>query len=259
VRTRAWWTLAIGLAWGCEEPGAWAPRKEGETRCNGESLQRWSSGFWSTVQSCSYQCAPSGCPIIEGRCFIDPTSCEPEATRERYAVIIDDSVAFANARGLGGSAPCTIAPGPLFAHGADIDAVGLFRGDALLGYFDVVDYREGGVCTGLRANTMTDERTAIGAPDARVDGGFVSLGGGYLTGEFDNQIRVLEGDVLVIYEAGKLCVPDGRCEGLSEDYEVFVAEDLDCVNVGNGYPYATCAVAVGGVSRGETRIEVPAF
>ena len=154
---------------------------------------------------------------------------------------------------------CSVASGPMFAHGADIDAVGLFRGDELLRYLDAVDYREGGLCGSERANTMTDATRARGAPDARVDSGFVSLGGGYLIGEFEPRTELVAGDVVVVYEVGRLCGPDRRCDGRNEGYEVFLAKDLDCANVGNGYPYPPCAVAVGEGLMGEGRIEVPAF
>lgn len=187
-----------------------------------------------------------------------------EVTPPTYkAVIIDDSQIFPTHRTVG-TDPCATASGPLFAHGADIDAVGLFTVSGatatLLGYLDgdAIDYKEGGLCPN-KQNTMIDESQAAGAPNAKIDEGFVSLGGGYLTGEFTGSPSIQVGDQITVFEVGKKCGTNTNCGGTDEGYEVFVAEDIDCVNVGNGYPYSTCAVRLSDEAKGETDIPVSGF
>lgn len=218
---RGWAGIALGVVsgacWGCDDLGADVPR-EGARRCNGDIAQAWTDGAWSALERCSYGC------FGQGYCVSDPPTGpplvpEPEPGEPAFfAVIIDDSQVFGQA-GAMEAERCLVASGPIFAHGADIDAVGLFRGDELLGYLDTVDYREGGLCGSERANTMTDATQAKGAPDARVDSGFVSLGGGYLIGEFEPRTEFVAGDVVVVYEVGRLCGPDRRCDGRNEGYE----------------------------------------
>jgi hypothetical protein len=215
----------------------------GERRCNLGRPQACNNGSWFNEAACQ------GLDVCEdGACVLRPF----------YAVIVDDSMIFPNHR-TAGTDPCATASAPLYGHGADIDAVGIFDGTMLLGYFDVVDYQEGGICTGTRANTMTDGTQAKGAPDGKIDRGFVSLGGGFVTGEFDAQVRILSGYTIVVYEVGKKCGGNTSCGGVDEGYEVFLAEDLDCVNVGVGHPYTTCAVQLSERSAGEASIPVPAF
>jgi hypothetical protein len=199
------------------------------------------------AQSCSY--------CSGGECVADGPGWNE---RPRFAVILDDSRVFASHRSDGGD-PCATASAPLYAHGADIDAIGLFDGATLVGYLDVVDYQEGGICTGTRANTMTDGTQAKGAPDGKIDRGFVSLGGGFLTGEFDNSAFIQTGYTIVVYEVGKKCGTNTSCGGVDEGYEVFVASDLDCVNAGDGYPYSTCGLSLSDTAKGEASIPVPAF
>lgn len=174
------------------------------------------------------------------------------------AVIVDDSQIFPTHRSDGGN-PCATAASPLNAHGADIDAVGLFNDGSLIGYLgDAIDYKEGGLCPN-KESTMMDPNEAAGAPNAKIDEGFVSLGGGYLTGEFAGAPVIQVGDVITVYEVGKKCGTNTSCGGVDEGYEVFVAEDIDCVNVGAGYPYATCAVKLSDTAKGETDIPVTGF
>lgn len=219
---------------------------DGSRRCFGAESQVFQDGEWVMVYRCLGGCTGAGeCPEL------------PTPPVAYYAVIVDDSRVFASHRGDDGD-PCETAVAPLYAHGADIDAVGLFRGDDLLGYFQLVDYVEGGVCEGARANTMTDRTRAVGAPDAQVDRGFVSLGGGSLIGEFDFQARILSGDTVVVYEVGTRCGTDEACGGVDEGYEVFVARDLDCVNLG-GYPYSSCALQVASDASGEASVPLSGF
>jgi len=192
---------------------------------------------------------------------VDTNPADTVGPASYYAVIVDDSKVFPNHRSAGIN-PCSTASAPLYAHGAGIDAVGLFDGATLVGYFDVVDYKEGGICdgsTGSPRNTMIDETLALGPPDARLDRGFVSLGGGFLIGEFDNAARIMPGDTIVVYEVGKRCGSNTNCGGLDEGYEVFLAEDLDCVNVSNGYPYTACAKKLSDSAKGEATIPVSGF
>lgn len=73
------------------------------------------------------------------------------------------------------------------------------------------------------------------------------------------RLRGRSGYTIVVYEVGKKCGGNTSCGGVDEGYEVFLAEDLDCVNVGAGHPYATCAVSLSERSVGEASIPVPAF
>ncbi len=174
-----------------------------------------------------------------------------------FAVIVDDSQIFPTHRVVG-TDPCATASPPLYAHGADIDAIGLFDADLLIGYLDVVDYQEGGICTGNRATGPTDPDQAKGAPNATITERFVSLGGGFLTGEFAGQAQIQSGDTIVVYEVGTKCGNNQNCGGQDEGYEVFVAFDLDCVNEAN-YPYASCGIKLSDDAEGEATIPVSGF
>ena len=173
-----------------------------------------------------------------------------------YAVIIDDSQIFPTHRVVG-TDPCATASSPWNAHGADVDAVGLFDGSQLIGYLDTVDYQEGGLCPN-KQNTMTDPDEAKGAPNAQITENFVSLGGGFLTGEFEGSAEIQSGDTLVVYEVGTKCGGDTSCGGVDEGYAVFVATDLDCVNEAN-YPYSSCGIQLSNSAEGEATIPVSGF
>ncbi|MBL8788777.1 MAG: hypothetical protein JNJ59_28035 [Deltaproteobacteria bacterium] len=219
---------------------------EGSRRCFGFESQVFQDGEWVMVYRCVDGCTGAG--VCQG---------PPRPSGQYFAVILDDSRVFASHRSDGGD-PCATASAPLYAHGADIDAVGLFRGASLVGYLDVVDYLEGGVCAGAVANTMTDVNQARGAPDGAIDRGFVSLGGGFLTGEFDNSALIQTGYTIVVYEIGKKCGTNTSCGGVDEGYEVFVAEELDCVNRG-GYPFSACAIELSDSVAGEATVPVSGF
>lgn len=172
------------------------------------------------------------------------------------AVIVDDSQIFPTHRVVG-TDPCATASSPLNAHGADIDAVGLFSGATLIGYFDFVDYQEGGLCPN-KQNTRTDPDDAKGAPDASLTEGFVSLGGGFLIGEFSGGTALESGDIITVYEVGSKCGNNTSCGGVDEGYEVFVATELDCVNQ-SAYPYGSCAIKLSDTAKGEANIPVSGF
>lgn len=182
---------------------------------------------------------------------------------EYYAVIVTDSEIFPTHRKGGactsptesGCNPCATSSNR--AHGADIDAVGLFDGDEVVGYLDNVDYQDGDLCTGAQSNLMTDTDKVKGAPDASLSDGYVSLGGGWLTGEFDDALQITNGLQIVVFEVGSKCAGDDSCGGDDEGYEVFVAPDLDCAaGAGQEYPWANCAVQLGGEAEGESTIPV---
>jgi hypothetical protein len=177
-------------------------------------------------------------------------------TTEYFAVIVDDSNIFPTHRVVG-TDPCATASSPLNAHGADIDAVGLFDGASLVGYFEFVDYQMGNFCPN-KANTMTDPNQALGAPNATLTERFVSLVGGFLIGEFQGSPVIQSGDIITVYEVGSKCGNNTSCGGVDEGYEVFVAEDLDCVNTAN-YPYSSCAIKLSNTAKGESNIPVTGF
>jgi len=186
----------------------------------------------------------------------DTTGGDTIQTTKYFAVIVTDSQIFPTHRVVG-TDPCATASSPLNAHGADIDAVGLFDGAQLIGYLNAVDYQEGGLCPN-KQNTMTDSDEAKGAPNASLTENFVSLGGGWLIGEFDGAPELQSGDTLVVYEVGSKCSNDTSCGGVDEGYEVFVATDLDCVNTAN-YPYSSCAIKLSDQAKGESTIPVSGF
>lgn len=179
-----------------------------------------------------------------------------------FAVIVDDSQIFPTHRKVGG-VQCTdpaasgcnpCATSSVGAHGADIDAIGLFDGNLLIGYLDVVDYEGGPLCD----LAMNDPDQAKGAPNASLTDRFVSLGGGFLTGEFAGQAQIQTGDTIIVYEVGTKCANSQSCGGVDEGYEVFVAFDIDCVNEAN-YPYASCGIKLSDDAEGEATIPVSGF
>jgi len=180
-------------------------------------------------------------------------------TTKYFAVIVTDSEIFPTHRTVGTN-PCATAAPPLYAHGADIDAVGLFDGDQLIGYLDTVDYQEGGLCNSSPNNpsTMQDSDEAKGAPNAKINENFVALGGGFLTGEFAGAPEIQSGDIIIVYEVGTKCAGNNNCGGVNEGYAVFVATDLDCVNDAS-YPYSSCGVMLSDDAEGEATLTVSGF
>ena len=183
----------------------------------------------------------------------DTEPADTVAPRPFYAIIVDDDGIFQNHRN--GLDPC--ATSSLGAHGADIDAVGLFEADGttLVGYFDVVQARLGTTCD--IGTTFSDPTEGRGAPNGRLAENYVSLGGGAIIGEFGEGILLLEGDVVVVYEVGTQCGNDTNCGGIDESYHVFVAEGPDCL----GRTRSTCQVRVtmNEGERGESTIPLSGF
>ncbi len=182
---------------------------------------------------------------------------------EFYAVIVTDQEIFPTHRKNGqctsptesGCNPCATSSNR--AHGADIDAIGLFDDGEVVGYLDTVTYQDGDLCTGDESNLMTDTDKVKGAPNASLTDGFVSLGGGWLTGEFDQAVQITNGLTIVVFEVGTKCAGDDTCGGVDEGYEVFVAPDLDCASgAGQEYPWGNCAEQLGGEAEGEAEIDV---
>jgi hypothetical protein len=164
------------------------------------------------------------------------TPAEPEF----FAVIVDDSAIFPTHRSDGGN-PCATSSAK--AHGADLDAVEL-RDDtgASLGYLDSVRLALGTVCDNdSRFEPIADEYRVAdevkGAPDGKLTENFVSLGGGYVIGEFAGAPLILPGYTIVVYEVGS---DEG---GQDEGFELFVAEDLSCGQ--SGGDRTACQVRIG--------------
>lgn len=173
------------------------------------------------------------------------------------AIIVDDSEIFPTHRTVG-SDPCATSGfnnGGDGAHGADIDAVGLYESDGttLVGFYDVVDGALGTACDNkpnTTPNRFTDINQAKGAPNATLSSGFVSLSGGAIVGEFDGGVELFAGDVVIVYEVGAV---QG---GTTDAYDVFVADRLDCLTSGNR---ASCQKKVASVSKGETTVPLSGF
>lgn len=122
------------------------------------------------------------------------------------------------------------------AHGADIDAVGLFDSSAdtatLLGYAQFAASKSDPNGLECNAYSFDDLDDLKGAPDGSLTNGFYSLYGGWALIEFENQIQILDDYAVVVYEIG-----DDFCQGISgcvgdEGYDVYVATELDCVTEG---------------------------
>lgn len=188
--------------WGCESDGG--------ARCEGDTA------------SCG-----------DGSADTDSDVAQPEVTPEtrRRAIIVDDDGLFQNHRQVG-SDPCLTSSSG--AHGADIDAVALFEADGttLVSYFASVRGKAGTTCS--IAPAFSDATAAIGAPDGTLTGQFFSLGGGAISGSFEADLDVVDGDVLVVYVVG-------ACgDGVDDAYHVFVADTLDCIDRNR----STCAVRI---------------
>lgn len=155
------------------------------------------------------------------------------APTQYLSVIVDDSEIFPTHRVVGTNPCATAADG---AHGADIDAVALFKGNGdLAGYYDTVRLALGTQCE-IDAKYKNASEVK-GAPQGKTNEGFVSLGGGYVIGEFDNRVTIQPGYSIIVYEIGK------EVGGNSEGYKVFVAEDNSCGQ--SGASRAGCQVEIG--------------
>lgn len=204
-----------------------------------------------------------GCDVEEGDAdatdTISPTDADtitPDVppTTEYRAIIVDDDGIFQNHRVVG-TDPC--ATSSVGAHGADIDAVGLFESDGttLVGYFDTVQAKLGTTCD-MGADYI-DPTEARGTPNGSLTANFVSLGGGQIIGEFGSTIQLFEDDVVVVYEVGTKCGNDTSCGGVDEGYNVFVADRLDCLD----RTRSACQVKVTGSegAKGEATITLMGF
>lgn len=191
----------------------------------------------------------------------DTTTPDTTPDPEYRAIIVDDDGFFQNHRP---SAIC--ATSSVGAHGADIDAVGLFESDGttLVGYFDTVDAKLGTSCT--IAAKYSNATQARGAPNGTLMENFVSLGGGAIIGEFGDFTetppapvgKLFPGDVVVVYEIGdKFCGGVASCVG-DESYHVYVASRLDCLNSGNR---SACQKRVTGSNgaKGEATVPLTGF
>ncbi len=122
------------------------------------------------------------------------------------------------------------------AHGADIDAIGLFDPAAdtqLVGYAAFARAKTAPPADGeCNEYGYGDTDELKGAPDGALTSGFYSLYGGWALVEFDAAAQILDGYTVTVYEIG-----DDFCGGISscvgdEGYDVYVATDLDCVGEG---------------------------
>jgi hypothetical protein len=188
---------------------------------------------------------------LDGDTGVNP---DTTPTTEYRAIIVDDDGIFQNHRVVG-TDPC--ATSSVGAHGADIDAVGLFEdnGTTLVGYFDTVQAKLGTTCT--MGTQYTNPTQARGTPNGTLTANFVSLGGGAIIGEFGSTIQIFEGDVVVVYEVGTKCGNDTTCGGVDEGYNVFVADRLDCLD----RTRSACQVKVTGSegAKGEATITLTGF
>lgn len=184
------------------------------------------------------------------------TNVQPDTTptTEYRSIIVDDDGIFQNHRQVG-TDPCVTSS--VGAHGADIDAVGLFEsdGETLVSYFDTVQAKLGTTCD--IAAAYSDPTEAKGTPNGSLTANFVSLGGGAIAGEFVDSAQLLEDDVIVVYEVGTKCGNDTSCGGVDEGYHVWVADRQDCLDKTR----ASCAFRVTGGegAKGEASVPLTGF
>jgi len=122
------------------------------------------------------------------------------------------------------------------AHGADIDAVGLFEGESHIAWLDA-DFIDAEFTPSCPSHDKSqDPKRAAGAPDGNVGSGtgFYSLAGGWLIGEFVGAPLIIPGYELVVYEVDSSYTWSGGA-GRNDPYEVYVATSIDCVNEGPGF------------------------
>jgi len=207
-------------------------------------------------------------PFVPGTDTTQPDTTQPDTTQpdttqpggDYQAVIVDDTEYFKDHRANNSAStnPCATAGGVDGAHGADIDAVGLFNGSSLIGYFDTVrleialtgkcfdDYMP--ISSGFRAeNNYTNPEDVKGAPQGKLNEGFVSLEGGYVIGEFDDGAYVEPGYTIIVYEVFSN-------EATKEMFDVYVATDIDCGSGGSSR--AGCSILIGS-GKGEQSFVIP--
>jgi hypothetical protein len=181
------------------------------------------------------------------------TDTETPVATEYFAIVVDDSKEFPEHRTSGD--PC--ATSSVGAHGADIDAVELKdETGGNLGYFDSVRLEVGAFCEDNDrfepvAAVYRDVEEVKGAPDGKLTENFVSLGGGYVIGEFSGAPVILPGYTVVVYEVG--AAVDGQDEG----FTVFVAEGLSCGQ--NGGDRTACQVEIGSGDGQATLTDISGF
>ncbi len=146
------------------------------------------------------------------------------------------------------------------AHGADIDAIGLYdeNGDVL--WVDAADNEfDSNVCPKYGYSNVNAVK---GAPDGELvpdqNTTFYSLAGGWLIAEFTGQAQIIPGYELSIYEIDDAYCPDtGSCVG-SEPYEIYLATDLDCVNTGANFRNE-CMVFLSDEAEGSVTVKLTSF
>lgn len=161
---------------------------------------------------------------------------EPDATptTKYYAILVEDlwdpdTCGTADTAGCCGSGIKT-----KYAPGADIDAVELQYGGEVA-YWAFVDGDIPTTSSKCDGNSKTDLETAKGAPydppagaseDGIFDDEYVALHGGWIIGEFENEIELLANDVVKVWEVGDK--HDLIAAGTDEPFSVSAATDLDC-------------------------------
>lgn len=150
----------------------------------------------------------------------DTDTVEPEPPEYRAALIrdlwlLDETIEDKRNDG------CRSAQG---ADGADIDAVLLVLPDNVAYAGEFVDaYIPSGLCDN---EDYFDTDLAKGEPDGDLSGGFVTLRGGWLLVEFEDQLVIQEDDAIVTHEIG---VENHGASG-EDPYEVYLATSLECVS-----------------------------
>ena len=150
------------------------------------------------------------------------------------------------------------------AHGADIDAVGLWDPTKDPANPELVAWLQLG--DGDFSRNECDEygytnlNEALGPPDGSLTSNFYSLAGGWLIGEFENQIEILPEYQITVHEVDdEFCGSYQSCVG-SEGYDVYLATDLDCVNTGADFR-KSCMIKLTGAegAEGSATLAVPRF
>ena len=138
----------------------------------------------AVVAACDVQSSDTdgGSTVLTDTTGSDATTGTDTTTGEThyYAIRVDDSPNYACSKNQK-------------AHGADIDAVGLYDGDTSLGWFADVTGKIGDAanCDDPVGASHTNFDLVKGAPDGTLSDGYVALGGGYVIGEFTSRTELV--------------------------------------------------------------------
>jgi hypothetical protein len=216
-------TTSCGPGSACVTSADQAGSAAGPARCALIVCSPWSVGC--DDERTAWACDGSGTDRVQTACGFGFV-CQDGACiadDSYHAVIVDDSEIFPFHR-RDGSNPCLTSQ--VDAHGADIDAVMLLDPQGQNPrYLENVRLALGTQCQIGERYRLPEELK--GLPDGLSNENFVSLGGGYIAGEFQGRPEVVPGATIVVFEVGSAA--GQRDEG----YDLYVARDVTCGHGGS--------------------------